>query len=110
MSFTSPASTILCSNCQKPSFEPRVGLDSLEKYTETLCGSDPFTLDLQEVKEMVTLCDRDLGDYEVELMRLQSQVLLIQEQQTRLEIHRARLHSFTSPTRKISNENPGLDL
>ncbi|KAE9403075.1 hypothetical protein BT96DRAFT_1017158 [Gymnopus androsaceus JB14] len=95
---------MLYSNCQKPSFEPRVDLHSLENYTERLFGSDPFTLDLQEAKEMVILCDKDLEGYEVELMRLQSQMLFIREQHMRLRAHRAKLHSFTSPVRKTPNE------
>ncbi|KAE9384298.1 hypothetical protein BT96DRAFT_793957, partial [Gymnopus androsaceus JB14] len=48
--------------------------------------------------------DRDLEDSEREVMRLQSQIMFIQEQQKRLRAYKTKIHSLSSPIRKIPNE------
>ncbi|KAE9393231.1 hypothetical protein BT96DRAFT_228486 [Gymnopus androsaceus JB14] len=94
----------LCSRCQNPTFKPRIDLNSSEIYAKSLSEADSFALDIQEVNDFILLCDRDLGDYEVEETRLQAQLLFIREQQTRLRDLKTRFGSLTSPIRKIPNE------
>ncbi|KAE9402717.1 hypothetical protein BT96DRAFT_537857 [Gymnopus androsaceus JB14] len=97
-------SPALCTRCQEPTFKPRVDLNSLELYVNSLSKVDPFDLDTPEVSEMIILCDGDLEDYEADLMPLRSQILFIEEQQARLKAYKARLRSLASPIRKLPNE------
>lgn len=101
---STPVEVTFCSRCQKPTFKPRVDLDYSEINTKTPSLSESaFALDHQKVDEMIFLCDRDLEDYEENLMWLRSQILFIEEQQTRLKAHKTRLRSL-SHIRKLPTE------
>ncbi|KAE9404097.1 hypothetical protein BT96DRAFT_438501 [Gymnopus androsaceus JB14] len=94
----------LCSKCQNPAFKPRVNVNSSELYMKFRSESGPFALKTQEVDDIILLCDRDLEDYEAEVMRLQAQILFVQGQQTRLRNHKTKILSLNSPIRKLPNE------
>ncbi|KAE9408432.1 hypothetical protein BT96DRAFT_698741 [Gymnopus androsaceus JB14] len=65
----------------------------------------PFKIWLRHSEtEILLSCDRDLEDAENEVMRLQSEIIYIQEQQKRLRDYRMKVHSLSSPTREIPNE------
>ncbi|KAE9402714.1 hypothetical protein BT96DRAFT_918015 [Gymnopus androsaceus JB14] len=105
MPSTSRNCRLVLKSANSRTFKSRVDLNSLEGYVNSLSEADPFALNTPEVSgDALVLCDGDLQDYEADLMRLQSQILFIEEQQARLKVHRARLRSLTSPVRKIPNE------
>ncbi|KAF9072061.1 hypothetical protein BDP27DRAFT_1184608, partial [Rhodocollybia butyracea] len=60
--------------------------------------------DTKEVEEMLKDVDKDLEEYETEISLLQSRILYIKSQQTRLKEHVIDLRSLNSPIRKVPNE------
>lgn len=84
--------------------QPRVNLDPSEMYTKLRSESGPSVIERQHIEATLLLCDKDYDDYEMEVTRLQSQILFIRGQQKRLKEHRQTLQSLCSPIRKLPNE------
>ncbi|KIK51499.1 hypothetical protein GYMLUDRAFT_50519 [Collybiopsis luxurians FD-317 M1] len=76
----------LCSRCKSFLRSPRLNIDLEALYTKL--RSNLVLQKPQEVDEQIVLCDEDYRDYELEIIRLQSQILFIREQQEQLK------HSF----------------
>ncbi|KIK54723.1 hypothetical protein GYMLUDRAFT_48435 [Collybiopsis luxurians FD-317 M1] len=53
---------------------------------------------------MITSADKDIADYQAEVIRLRAQITYIEVQQELLEEHKMKLQSLLSPVRKIPNE------
>ncbi|KAE9406613.1 hypothetical protein BT96DRAFT_810715, partial [Gymnopus androsaceus JB14] len=94
----------LCSQCRKPAFNPRVDVDSSDLYSRLRSESGPSAVQRQDIEDLLLLCDRDYEDYELEVARLESQILYIRQQQKQLKRHKKTLRSLCSPIRKLPNE------
>ncbi|KAE9406603.1 hypothetical protein BT96DRAFT_222752 [Gymnopus androsaceus JB14] len=95
-----------CSRCKNPVFTPRINANTAELYTK-LRSEYGTAFEMQEVQEMLLLSDRDLEDYESEIIRLKSQILYVEAQKKRLIDYKQRLRSLLSPTRRLPNETLG---
>ncbi|KIK52700.1 hypothetical protein GYMLUDRAFT_233279, partial [Collybiopsis luxurians FD-317 M1] len=95
---------IHCSRCRGEAFTPRITLNTAELTGKLRSEFGPTGVDVQQIKRMLLSCDRDLEDYDAELVRLQSQMLYLRAQKERLRDYRAKLRSLLSPVRKLPNE------
>ncbi|KAF9072044.1 hypothetical protein BDP27DRAFT_1361291 [Rhodocollybia butyracea] len=83
---------------------PRTNIDTVGLLQRFRSECGPDAVDTKKVAEMLKDVDKDLEDYESEILHLRSRIFYIKTQQTRLKKHAADLHSLNSPIRKIPNE------
>ncbi|KAF9069396.1 hypothetical protein BDP27DRAFT_1421034 [Rhodocollybia butyracea] len=97
------ADPIICFRCRHTT-TPRTNIDTagLSQRFRLECG--PGAVDTSQVTEMLKDVDKDLEDYESEILLLQSRILYIETQQTRLKKHAVDLRFLNSPMRKVPNE------
>ncbi|KAF9072039.1 hypothetical protein BDP27DRAFT_439606 [Rhodocollybia butyracea] len=96
------ADPVICFRCRHNT-TPRTNIDNagLSQRFRLECG--PGAVDTNEVSEMLKDVDKDLEDYRSEILLLQSRILYIETQQTRLKKHAVGLRSLNSPIRKVPN-------
>lgn len=86
----------LCTKCRNPvPFKPRVDVD-VRLY--------PFMSSSLERREIISLCDEDLDDYDAEIIHLQNQIVHLQTQRIRLYDYKIQLQSSFSLFRQLPNE------
>ncbi|KAF9072077.1 hypothetical protein BDP27DRAFT_1321037 [Rhodocollybia butyracea] len=98
-----PADQATCFRCRH-SLTPRTNIDTAGLLQRLRSEYGTATVDTKEVAEMLKAIDMDLEDYESEVSLLQSRILYIKTQQTRLKEHAVNLRSLNSPVRKVPNE------
>ncbi|KAE9408955.1 hypothetical protein BT96DRAFT_787040, partial [Gymnopus androsaceus JB14] len=57
-----------------------------------------------DIRELILLSEKDLDDYDTEIVHLQSQIVYVQEQKKLLNEYKTGLQSLLSPFRKLPNE------
>ncbi|KAF9066742.1 hypothetical protein BDP27DRAFT_1329972 [Rhodocollybia butyracea] len=103
MAEAAPADRVICFRCSQ-STTPRTNIDTLELSQRFRSEYGPSSVDTKEIAEMLKAIDKDLEDYDSEILLLQSRILYIKTQQTRLKKHAVDLRSLNSPIRRVPNE------
>ncbi|KAE9406621.1 hypothetical protein BT96DRAFT_223414 [Gymnopus androsaceus JB14] len=96
-----------CSRCKNPVFKPRINVNTAELYTKLRSEFGTAVYRPQDVQEMLLLSDRDLENYESEIIRLKSQIFYVEAQKKRLQDYKVKLRSLMSPIRQLPNETLG---
>ncbi|KAF9072055.1 hypothetical protein BDP27DRAFT_439856 [Rhodocollybia butyracea] len=94
---------VICFRCRH-STTPRTNIDAAGLLQRFRSEYGTATVDTKEVTEMLNAVDKDFEDYETEILLLQSRILYIKTQQTRLKEHAVDLRYLNSPIRKVPNE------
>ncbi|KIK53321.1 hypothetical protein GYMLUDRAFT_49340 [Collybiopsis luxurians FD-317 M1] len=98
----------LCWRCKNPIPPARVNINASELHTKLRSQYGPSMLTAQEVDEIVKSCERDLEDYETEVVQLQSQILLLQQKRQHIKTYMTNARSLLSPVRRVPNEILGV--
>lgn len=83
-------------------------MNTAELYTKLRSEFGTGVYKPEDVQEMLLLSNRDLENYESEIIRLKSQILYVESQKKRLHDYRVKLRSLLSPVRQLPNETLGL--
>ncbi|KAE9408574.1 hypothetical protein BT96DRAFT_663091 [Gymnopus androsaceus JB14] len=94
---------MLCSRCRQPVFQPRVDISPAE-INASLRSGFGLSVSAADVSNMLLSCDKDMDDYEAEIVRLRTRILYIQRQQDRLKDHKRKVQSLGAPIRQLPNE------
>ncbi|KAF9065133.1 hypothetical protein BDP27DRAFT_1332337 [Rhodocollybia butyracea] len=103
MAIGTPADRVICFRCRHYT-TPRTNIDTVALSQRFRSEYGPATMDMKEVAELLEAVDKDLEDYESEILLLQSRIMYIKAQQTQLKKHAAVLRSLRSPIRRFPNE------
>ncbi|KAF9069398.1 hypothetical protein BDP27DRAFT_1402626 [Rhodocollybia butyracea] len=97
------ADPVTCFRCRHTTTS-RTNIDTAGLSQRFRLEYGPGAVDTNQVTEMLKDVDKDLEDYESETLLLQSRILYIETQQTRLKKHAVDLRSLNAPIRKVPNE------
>ncbi|KIK54102.1 hypothetical protein GYMLUDRAFT_249856 [Collybiopsis luxurians FD-317 M1] len=64
----------------------------------------PAVTDTKQIEDALDSVDKDIAEYESEILLLQSRIVYIKTHQKRLREHSAKLRSLRSPIRRLPNE------
>ncbi|KIK52714.1 hypothetical protein GYMLUDRAFT_207835, partial [Collybiopsis luxurians FD-317 M1] len=94
----------LCPRCKNPAFKPRCNVNTAELLSKLRSDFGPTSSPRAEIEETLLLLDKDMADYESEIVHLQSQILYVEAQMKRLFKYKAKYQLLLSPIRRLPNE------
>ncbi|THU92110.1 hypothetical protein K435DRAFT_216885 [Dendrothele bispora CBS 962.96] len=92
-----------CSTCGSPTtFHPRVSIES-DEILQQLRSSIGFQ-DRDVMKPFLSDAEKDLADYDTEIIRLETTISALKHKRTHLERYLANCRSLLSPIRRLPLE------
>lgn len=90
---------------QRVEFQPRITVDFAEVRKKLRSEHGPaVNSESDSISRILEDIEKDLGDYDAEVHRLQSRIVVLRNQRRRLEKYKTWMSSFRSPTRLLPNE------